>query len=191
MLEPTRFWAAISTITPLVILVGAGIWHLHRPRRLAEALNSQGISGRASAWIVAILAATGEFTVGAIGIVALLNRNVAFVHGASVVAGAIFATYAAWSMLVRRHIPHAPCGCTPFSAEMSIWIPLRASALSALAFGGATIFESGASGTTRTDQQVITVAAVVAFSILLWVFPAAMTVPRYGGSSSNVWEAST
>lgn len=167
--------AGIAAVAVPLVLLASAAGQAARPGRLAAALRAHRVLPRAAAGPAAALVIAAEAGTGAAGAAAAPLRLDGTMRAASAAAAVLFGLYAAYGAYVTRTRRGVPCGCAGGDAPMTGWVAGRAAALSLLALAGAL---HGPPAGLTAYEAAVTVTAGLAFAVLLWTLPHAMTTSR-------------
>ncbi|XRQ13424.1 MauE/DoxX family redox-associated membrane protein [Actinomadura welshii] len=167
--------AGIAAVAVPPVLLASAAGQIRRPGRLAAALRAHGTLPRAATGPAAALVVAAETLAGAGGAVALVLWLDGPMRAASGAAAVLFGLYAVYGTYVARTRRGVPCGCAGGDAPMTGWVAGRAAALAALALTGAL---HGPPTGLAPYELTVTVTAGLAFAVLLWTLPHAMTEER-------------
>ncbi|WP_149262303.1 MauE/DoxX family redox-associated membrane protein [Actinomadura sp. K4S16] len=169
----TGLLAGIAAVAVPLVLLASLAGQVRRPAALAAAVRAHRVLPAALAGAVAAAVIAAEALIGAAGAAALLLRLDGTARAAGGAAAALLALYAVYGAHVARTRRGVPCGCGGAGTPMTGWVAGRAAALCALALPLA--LHGPPAGPTAYEWS-IEVAAGLAFAVLLWTLPHAMTV---------------
>lgn len=167
----------VATAVVLLILLAGCAAHLTRPTALPDALHAHGVLPERAVRLAAGATVLAEGLLGAAGTAALLGRQrpaLAAVLGASAVLFTCYALYTRHALATGRG---GPCGCSRADVPLSGWVVGRAWTFAALALGAAVLVAGPATPPTGPAEVATATLVALAFAVLLWVLPAAMTQP--------------
>ena len=170
---------AVLGMTPLVLLVAAGIGHAAHRDHLARALALQKVLPQSTTRSVAIAVTVFEIAVGAIGLVAWTQAEIGLLQVSLVIATGLYASYAGYSLLQLKTAPSAPCGCSASDVPTNIWIVGRAVLLGGFALLTLLSLPPVLPPFTVAAASLATIS-IGALGATIWILPLAMSVPWPG-----------
>lgn len=170
----SEFVAGVSAFTALGTLAFSGIVHLADQDGFREDLLRQQIFPAPTTTWIAIFTTGAELLVGFGGLLSVtfvINLRVTALYA----AGLLLGSFAAYSWLLIRRTPGAPCGCGSHHEATSSAVTLRALALSAMAWMGALLIHADPTLDFQLSGAPLTVVllAAIAFGSALWILPEA------------------
>ncbi|WP_141583509.1 MauE/DoxX family redox-associated membrane protein [Actinomadura sp. WMMA1423] len=179
----TGLLAGIAAVAVPLVLLASLAGQVRRPAALAAAVREHRVLPAALAGTVAAAVIAAEALIGAAGAAALLLRLDGPARAAGGAAAVLLALYALYGAHVARTRRGVPCGCGGDGTPMTGWVAGRAAALCALALAGALY---GPPAWSTAYESSVQVAAGLAFAVLLWTLPQAMTVTSTTVTSTTV-----
>ncbi|MGH9890787.1 MAG: MauE/DoxX family redox-associated membrane protein [bacterium] len=173
------YFATAGAFTALLTLGAAGAGHLHHPRSLAEALVAQGLLPKAAAGLAARVIGSLEAAIAGLGLLALTPGLAGQVSPKAIlgVAASLYAIFSLYVALLLRRQPGAPCGCSAEDHPLNGWVVFRSSSLGAAALLASILVERIIPLETFSFRLMVSVLTALAFGMVLWNLPEAMSVP--------------
>ena len=188
----TGYALSTAAATVPLVLVAAGALHAADRRAFAAALRRQRLWPHGVEATVAWAVIVAEVAIGAAAlagvIAAVTGGSTALAAAALAAAACLLGAYAAYTTILLRVRPGAPCACAAVDAPVSPGVPARALALAlvagALARGQSELATLG----LAYWEVALTVLSAASFAVLLLALPSALAGlriarPRSGGLS--------
>lgn len=161
-------------LTTSVTLLLAAVGHLRDTAPLVESLRGYRVALRPRQLAAIIVLAT-EVLLGVVGLSAVgvgVGGSMVFLAQSGV-----FVVFTVHASILLRYQPDLPCGCSPSLESVSVWVPIRAALLAAMALVTA-IAPAWSELAPSAPETAIAVMAGLSLALVAWSFPGAMAYPQ-------------
>ncbi|HEX2295837.1 MAG TPA: MauE/DoxX family redox-associated membrane protein [Actinomycetota bacterium] len=174
-MTPISFVAQVGGAIAGTTLLAAGLTHLTRPRRLMAALSAQRVVPQALVPACAVVLILFELSLGGTVVSVLLTGDTSAAYRLAVGATAgLYGLFAAYSLIVLRFRPGAPCGCGSDLTPITGWVVARAGLYAVLSLGALRL-DGGPLSIPNVSEASLLIMASASLAILLWIFPSAVS----------------
>lgn len=176
-----RLLITSSAYVAFGILLAAGASHINNFGLLGQAIREHRLWRPSLQFPLAVGVVGSELLLGAGGLIATLldELDTALAEAISTATFLLYVAYALYGVLLLTHRPTSPCGCAAGKGPINVWVPLRSGVCAVvslvLILSGETILIPSAS-----NGFVLAVLVATASGTLLWLLPAALSVPDSG-----------
>ncbi|MQY08140.1 MauE/DoxX family redox-associated membrane protein [Actinomadura macrotermitis] len=162
--------AGVAAVAVPLVFLASLYGQVRRPGALPAALRAQRVLPAGLTVPGAALAIAAEAAAGASVLAGLVSGAGAVLRLGMGLGAVLLAGYALYAAYVSRVRSGVPCGCAGDGTPMTGWVAARAAALAALALAGALAGPA--------PMRAVAVVAGLAFAVLLWTLPQAMSYER-------------
>lgn len=169
--------ATVSTYMVAGTLTSTGLYHLLHQQRLRDAVLKQEVFGRRASRHLAVGVTASELVVGSsiVGSLLLSGPGDEMRPILLILAAAVLASFAAYSLFLLVRRPGVSCGCSASDDPVNGLTIARSALLAIGACIGAALPTRVAEPAVSVEYSLVVLSSI-ALGLLLWILPQALTL---------------
>lgn len=170
--------AAVFLYVGVLVLLVSGVSHMVRIDSFRAAIASHRIWPQGTEVLVAQAVTAAEIGIGGTGIVMAVSGHTENLGAVLLAASGLYATFAAYGMLLLTRRPGASCGCAAVEQHITPSVPVRAALLGvSAAIGSESMGYIASLGSAPIMETAIAWLAALTFMGLALSLPEALHDP--------------